>query len=396
MGGPERRSLGSSHSDPPIIHHSSLIISDPPGFHARRVNGDDPDHRHPGLDRPGRTARAQTAANVAHTQALIAKLHSQLMLRYESYRTRRLPIDTTSLTVALTAYNASGGPGSPIPIQRAAAAYRLAAVRELMRMELPDRYSDLMAIPNPNVNGLPNVNNLPTSPPMVPSSFTYNAASSTWQYGPPPYIQQFIQPTATNLSYQRRCNMNAPSALFEDAECLYLIISSGLSDDAFAGEHINPGDIGDADGDGMPEFHDAWGNPIRFIRWAPAFASDLQNGNAVTNHDQFDPLKLEPAGYALYPLIYSAGPDQAADIQRAPPISAGVTFAQPSANCTFQLPFYAAPGAQQHIYDPYGTNNANFAIIGATTNDVELRGMIPGQDFDVSSADNIHNHLIGQ
>src|SRR5262249_53995296 len=37
----------------------------------------------------GALAEAQQAANLAHTQALIAKLNSQLMLRYESYRTRR-------------------------------------------------------------------------------------------------------------------------------------------------------------------------------------------------------------------------------------------------------------------------------------------------------------------
>ena len=35
---------------------------------------------------------AQQAANEANTQALIAKLHGQLMVRLESYRTRRIPV----------------------------------------------------------------------------------------------------------------------------------------------------------------------------------------------------------------------------------------------------------------------------------------------------------------
>ena len=39
----------------------------------------------------GALSRAQTQANIAHTQALIAKLNSQLMLRYESFRTRVCP-----------------------------------------------------------------------------------------------------------------------------------------------------------------------------------------------------------------------------------------------------------------------------------------------------------------
>jgi prepilin-type N-terminal cleavage/methylation domain-containing protein len=327
--------------------------------------------------------QAQTAANIAHTQALIAKINSQLMLRYESFRTRRLPIDTTSLTVALNAYNAAN-PTQQVPVQQAAAVYRLAAVRELMRMELPDRYSDLMAtaVTNPN---------FPTSAPTVPTFFSYNAASGNWLYGPPPYVQ-----TATNSSYQRRVSSNS-TAQFEDAECLYLIVSSGLSDDTFAGEHINPSDIGDADGDGMPEFHDAWGNPIRFLRWAPAFYSDMQPNppDPANKHDPFDPLKLEnvlptagtPAGFALYPLIYSAGPDQSEGIQRAPTYGGGAiaNFVQPAANCTVTFNSYLSSNIKLlPVYDPYGagtSTNTNFASVGTPS----------GVDTD-----NIHNHLIGQ
>ena len=98
--------------------------------------------------------------------------------------------------------------------------------------------------------------------------------------------------TSANVSYQRRCNSNSltPTPEFEDAECLYLIISGGLADNTMAGEQISANDIGDADGDGMLEFHDAWGNPIHFIRWAPGFVSDLQPYDPINSPQ--DPLLL--------------------------------------------------------------------------------------------------------
>jgi prepilin-type N-terminal cleavage/methylation domain-containing protein len=120
---------------------------------------------------------AQQAANRANTQALISKLHGQMMIRYESYRTRRLPISTAPI-------NGFGLNGQQ------AALHRLNAVRELMRMELPDRYSDLMAFPNPNISGslnyIANPLGLPSSMLIVAPYFTYFASGPSWVPGAPP------------------------------------------------------------------------------------------------------------------------------------------------------------------------------------------------------------------
>ncbi|HEY1602454.1 MAG TPA: prepilin-type N-terminal cleavage/methylation domain-containing protein [Pirellulales bacterium] len=353
----------------------------------------------------GALGKAQQAANIANTQALIAKLNSQLMLRYESYRTRRLPISTTTLGLGISVYNATNTP-LILPGQ-CFAAYRLAAIRELMRMELPDRYADMMTANNSY--------NLPFGIPIVPQYITFDG--STWYPGP--IGGSFmIQPTAVNLSYQRRCNTNAqgaPSPQFEDAECLYMIITTGLSDNTVANEQINPANVGDVDGDGMPEFIDAWGNPIRFLRWAPGFISDMQPQDATnspsdpnftaTRHDPFDPLKLQhpfaaaghnfqssPAataydGMALYPLIYSMGPDRTGDIQRPSTDAHGFALASNNWACTFQTIFMTSSQAF-HVYDPYSVGNG---------------GNLAGAPFDEDGdgdpnggADNIHNHLIGQ
>ncbi|MGC4003935.1 MAG: hypothetical protein QM811_12740 [Pirellulales bacterium] len=84
-------------------------------------------------------------------------------------------------------------------------------------------------------------------------------------------------------------------------------------------------EIDDTDGDGCKEFVDGWGQPIFFLRWAPGFDSDLQkhqtetiDGKSVAMpHDPFDPLNVQLNAFALYPLIYSGGPDKIRGIKNA-------------------------------------------------------------------------------
>ena len=67
----------------------------------------------------------------------------------------------------------------------------------------------------------------------------------------------------------------------------------------------------------MPEILDPWGKPIYFLRWAPGFASDLQDPSRRAP-DPFDPLRIDPRWasddaekpFALFPLVYSAGRDR--------------------------------------------------------------------------------------
>lgn len=98
---------------------------------------------------------------------------------------------------------------------------------------------------------------------------------------------------------------------YGSAECLYLIVTrSGFEPDAI--EAFRDSEIGDIDKDGAPEFWDAWGRPIAFIRWAPGFTNDspIQSGDPSTSHDPLDPMQKDPLGFSLIPLIYSPGPDE--------------------------------------------------------------------------------------
>jgi hypothetical protein len=109
---------------------------------------------------------------------------------------------------------------------------------------------------------------------------------------------------------------------YDSAECLYMIVQA----DPEARERFQSNEIGDADGDGMFEFHDGWGMPILFLRWAPGFVpkSELMTGDPEADPDPMNPRRIgelaqqdgkwiRPASIAtfrLIPLIYSAGPNK--------------------------------------------------------------------------------------
>lgn len=107
-----------------------------------------------------------------------------------------------------------------------------------------------------------------------------------------------------------------PSPIYQGAECLYMIVTqSGRFNELVA--QIRPDQVGDRDNDGYKEFLDAWGNPIAFLRWAPGYVAPtikkptIQIADPTNRHDPFDETSADPTAYALFPLIYSAGPDEA-------------------------------------------------------------------------------------
>lgn len=203
----------------------------------------------------GALQAARQSAREAKTVSMVARLDQIIMQRYESYRTRRVPIRTRGMT----------------PVQAAQA--RLDALRDLMRMELPERGSDVLDDP---VSGIAR-----------------------------PALSEF---------YRQRYLASPPSPEYRPAEMLYMIVTAGGTEGK---EQFNQDEIGDADQDGWLEFHDGWDRPIFFLRWAPGFssgppfggASEIQTGDPVADHDPFDTRNLGPGAFSMTPLIYSGGPD---------------------------------------------------------------------------------------
>ena len=221
----------------------------------------------------GALQAARQTAREAKTKATIAKLDQEIRKRYESYLTRRVRVPINDIDRSDPAY------------MMKIAYRRLYALRDLMRMELPERRSDIL-------NG--------------PTAFSWGS----------------IDRPAASHRYLAHYNSNPPDAEnpHAAAEYLYMIIAVGRPG---AMENFSQSEIGDADGDGWPEFQDGWGQPIMFLRWAPGFTdSNIQatikppgdltamQQAADTDHDPFDTRQIESHAYKLTPLIYSGGRDK--------------------------------------------------------------------------------------
>jgi len=293
----------------------------------------------------GALQSARQTAREAKTKSLITRLDRVIMERYESYQTRRVPISTAGMQPS------------------AAARARLNALRDLMRMEMPDRWTDVIQTPS----------DPPSSPPtdtpllqgtLSPSALTHRywrTYARAWQQ------QQTANPTG---AMQRLHKWGA-------AECLYMIVMSCPGAD----EQFGDNEKGDIDEDGLPEFHDGWGRPIRFIRWPAGFVpslyadTTLQTDNPDTNPDPFDSRGLM-GGYALYPLIYSAGPDGRFDINIGKAQSGSATFA------------YALTNGD---LDPYLPDGSATLLIGQPKEE-DKNSSDPIVQSDLQHYDNIHNH----
>ncbi len=110
--------------------------------------------------------------------------------------------------------------------------------------------------------------------------------------------------------YRLRNTVGGMDANIQSAELLYQIVM-GLpeAESAFSGM-----EIADTNGNGRNEFVDGWGNPIFFIRW-PAGHCNGTNGaiskiQSGTDPNPFDPQNASSSNYAVFPLIFSIGPDR--------------------------------------------------------------------------------------
>jgi prepilin-type N-terminal cleavage/methylation domain-containing protein len=353
----------------------------------------------------GALQKAQTSAKVMKTQSTIAKLHQQVMTKWESYKFKRLPIDprqlltgpaTTQKANAIAyitqLWNARGSlaqdplnPSSPgFPTSAQISAVRLFAIRELQCYEMPSCYGDFLSFDS--------------------TSGTLNGSPGSFVVRDP---QILLTKPQLALAYAQRLNYacsqtpgitEAQVREHETAECLYLVVKLACEDENnLLQDSVK--EVGDFDGDHMLEFQDAFtgmdqkypttgptNNPIMFCRWpagytnlnrgiSGSFVDSLHFSNfqddplnlvlespggglqissafadattfAADNHDYFDPLKLDmptnnggsiqPRGFQLTPLIYSAGPDS----------TYGITLSAWVAN------------GQQNVNDPYFANPA--------------------------------------
>jgi prepilin-type N-terminal cleavage/methylation domain-containing protein len=275
----------------------------------------------------GTAASAFENARRSRTQALVTKISGLILERWDSYAERRADVSQQIIEAIDFKYQSKDITG----IQRGQmlADARLLARRELMKFEMPDRWSDVANATVPTTATAPNVPYILASPPPSLSTVYFRHMQEVKDH------DEFL----TN----------------QQAECLYLTVMYATGDGE-ARSLFNSQDIGDVDGDGAPEFIDGWGQPIRWLRWAAGFTphSPLLTGDAEGDHDPFDVWKRdsptapypmpstqqkyppelwfhvdkiiqrnraavnsnrpELLAYRIIPLVYSLGPDGESDV----------------------------------------------------------------------------------
>lgn len=246
-------------------------------------------------------AGAQQDSLRSKTRSTIEKINAVMLERWEGYRYRsvKLPISSEALQKRWIS-------------SRQVAQLRSLFLKDMMRMEMPDSYVDLAY--TPTALNLP----LTTGPVDFKSSpgREYNVLRNYFDLG---QITEDAPPATEMVKPVRR----PWSVRYQSAECLYAIVAHSTVGGGSALESFHASEIADIDGDGFPEFVDAWGEPIVWIRWPAGYASQL-NQDYKSVPDAFDPLRtafqwdddtLTQKPWTLVPLILSSGSDRQFGIQ---------------------------------------------------------------------------------
>jgi prepilin-type N-terminal cleavage/methylation domain-containing protein len=213
---------------------------------------------------------ARLTAKVSTTRTLIEQLNSVLVGHLSAYDS--VPVDV------------SNPPGGMSP-----AAYRAWYIRrDLITGDMPDRWTDVEYM---------------ASAAWTPRSAPQRTYVGIWQ----------------SLTAAQRTQVPQFNG---SAECLFMVVMRGGIGDCLDCGPLRNAQVGDQDGDGMPEFWDSWGNPIGYLLWAPALELPPESGKRFfTGARSLDADPFATSGsirptLGMRPLIYSTGPDGRSGLER--------------------------------------------------------------------------------
>lgn len=298
---------------------------------------------------------AQADARRARAKSQLQKIQEIVMDEWDGYSSRRFSI-------------------SPSPANgREAARARMLLMRDTMRIEFPDRKSDLLipaaagastrmqfhagtsASPVPSLLGTPQLDRLLMYRQKIVQMVRVKDASvNNWASAVPKWT-----------------NEN------ESAECLYLIMSTISFGGRSALDAFRPSEIGDTDnngeGDGVLEILDPWGNAVTWIRWPAGYwhfratsQGDTRSMDDIFGPDNFDILRTDwrfpnPAfsstgsnvfaPFNISPIIVSSGLDGELDLDLGDSVNYGtMTYTPPSGYATSGTYYYPDPYANYESY----------------------------------------------
>jgi hypothetical protein len=101
-------------------------------------------------------------------------------------------------------------------------------------------------------------------------------------------------PSGTAANTTVVANLGNHQHITARSEMLYALLVEGRGPlgSVFRPDEFTDKEVMDTDGDGLPEFVDAWGHPLQFYRWPLLYHSDIQRGQTVintANASQWDP-----------------------------------------------------------------------------------------------------------
>ncbi len=321
---------------------------------------------------------AAETARQAQSRHIVERLHTLLVEHYDTYKSRRVKLRETDSTSKGVEAQIKARFSRLTDQGQALAEARLYAMRELMLMEVPDRWSDVLLADV----GSSSVPNGTENAPFYLAGRTDLANV---------YLRRYKSLIGRINTVTGVANTAADIKANQGAECLYMIVTLACGDGearTLFAEH----NIGDTDGDGAPEFLDGWGHPISFLRWAPGFDSQIEiNANtlgssiltntqwtdaATKDHDPFDMYRRDPLAYRLVPLIFSGGRDESLGLYTADDVVTWRTSPlSPALGLNSSAPFIQAPRLT-----PYA----------------KVAGTYLGTALDTTATDDVHNHLMGQ
>ncbi len=258
-------------------------------------------------------------ARESRTRSIIAACDSVIQEHYEALKNRPLPVEIPVLPLITTA--------GPPPITYAnevlafeAARVRLIMVRDLQRMELPDKKLDIVTASNlqqttASITAVANRIAADAITGRILREYGANRSQTVIDWDGSNKLTTYFN--RFESSFNQVTNVAADwTSEHEGAECLYMIMATSFVAGSPAINAIPDANIGDVDGDGMPEILDGWGRPLGFVRWPVGF---IDNNGVVDRSvpDDFDPFRVDfgftvaafDPPWATRPLIVSRGPD---------------------------------------------------------------------------------------
>ena len=229
-----------------------------------------------------------TTIRESRTKSIIASIDSVIQEQYEAYKYRPLPVEIPDFSADIGTGTSGGTVQSLEILANEAARVRLLMVRDLQRMELPERYTDISTDPSTIRAAATRViedsgtGEIRRQDVVADRRRTFRVS---W-YGYTGGVTSSNDLPSKMAAYRDRLP-GTETTEFQSAECLYLIMSNAFVAGTPAISMIPSANIADTDEDGVPEILDGWGNPLGFVRWPVGF-DDPNELLDTTKPDDFD------------------------------------------------------------------------------------------------------------